>query len=170
MMELATNRLLLRLPRVSEKAALVEHLNDFDVVKWLSNIPLPYTESDAEEWIGIVNRTIKDDKPSLQPSVFMDNVLIGGVGLRHAENDRYELGYWLAKDYWGQGLALEAARELIRYGREHLTNLSIVAHCMTGNKASASVLKKLGFEVTSEVEIYSMAQARLVSGLRFSLP
>ena len=169
MIELATKRLLLRLPGTAEKAALVEHLNDFDVVKWLSNVPYPYEVSDAEEWIRIVNLTINDDKPSPQLSVFKDDALIGGIGLRHADNDVYELGYWLAKSYWGRGLALEAARKLIRYGQEHLTILNIVAHCMKGNEASASVLKKLAFKVAGELEIYSMSQERLVPSFKFSL-
>jgi len=169
MIELTTKRLLLRLPQAADKHTLVEHLNDFDVVKWLSNIPFPYTESDAAEWIELVRLNIRDEKPSLQLSIFMDKALIGGVGLRHVDDDLYELGYWLTKSHWGQGLATEAAWELIRYGRENLTHPRIMAHCMKGNGASQSVLKKLGFIVIDEVEIYSMPRKRLMPSLELSL-
>jgi RimJ/RimL family protein N-acetyltransferase len=169
MKELTTKRLLLRLPQAADKHTLVEHLSDFDVVKWLSNIPTPYTESDAVEWIELVSRNLRDEKPGLQPSIFMDEALIGGVGLRHVDDDVYELGYWLTKSHWGQGLATEAARELIRYGQEHLTHPRIIAHCMKGNAASQSVLKKLGFAVIDDVEIYSMPRQRLMPSLKLSL-
>ena len=69
----------------------------------------------------------------------------------------------------GQGLATEAARELISYGQEHLTHPRIIAHCMKGNAASQSVLKKLGFAVIDDVEIYSMPRQRLMPSLKLSL-
>lgn len=169
MIELTTKRLLLRPPGAADKHTLARHLNDFDVVKWLSNVPFPYSESDAAEWIELVDRNIRDEKPSLQLSIFMDNVLIGGVGLRHVDDSHYELGYWLTKSHWGQGLAVEAARELMRYGQEHLDDPHIIAHCMKGNSASESVLKKLGFEIIGEDEIYSMPRKRHMPSLKLSL-
>lgn len=169
MIELRTRRLLLRPPQAEDKHALVEHLNDFDVVKWLSNIPFPYTETDAAEWIELVSLNSRNGKPGLQLSIFMGEALIGGVGLRHVDDDVYELGYWLTKSQWGQGLATEAAGELIRYGQEHLTQPRIIAHCMKGNAASESVLKKLGFTIVGEVEIYSMPRKRLMPSLELSL-
>jgi len=169
MIELKTERVVLRLPNAGDKQALVEHLNDFEVVKWLSNVPCPYAVSDAEEWIELVNLRSDEDNASSQLSIFIEDALIGGVGLRHVENDYYELGYWLARDHWGQGLALEAARALIRYGQENLTNPKIIAHCMKGNAASERVLKKLGFEVIGEVEIYSLPRNLLMPSLKLSL-
>lgn len=169
MIELTTKRLVLRLPHRSDAHALVEHLNDFDIVKWLSNVPYPYTEAHAEEWIDLVKLNIMGEKPSFQLSIFLDDTLIGGVGLRHVENDVYELGYWLAKDHWGQGLALEAATELIRYGKEQFTDPHVIAHCMKGNAPSESVLRKLGFKVIDEAEIYSIPQNRLMPSLKLSL-
>lgn len=169
MIELTTKRLVLRHPRRGDAHALVDHLNDFDIVKWLSNVPYPYTETDAEDWIQLVNKTIDDKDPSFQFSIFMSNALIGGVGLKYADSACYELGYWLAKDYWGQGLALEAATQLIRYGKEQLTDPHIIAHCMKGNAQSESVLRKLGFKVVDEVEIYSIPQNRLMPCSKLSL-
>ena len=169
MIELTTKRLFLRHPRRGDAHSLIYHLNDFDIVKWLSNVPYPYTDTDAEEWIELVRHDIQDEKPNLQLCIFSGDRLIGGVGLRHVENDVYELGYWLAKDYWGQGLALEAASELIRYGKERLPNLRIIAHCMKGNAASERVLRKLGFKVIDEVEIYSKPRNRLMPSLKLSL-
>ena len=56
-----------------------------------------------------------------------------------------ELGYVLHRAYWGQGLAVEAAKEVIRIGFEVLAFNRIEARYMIENHASARVLEKLGF-------------------------
>lgn len=170
MIELRTRRLLLRLPRSGDSLALAELLNDYDVVKWLSNVPYPYTVSDAEQWVQIVNESFNEESPSIQVSIFMNDALIGGVGLRCTEDGLYELGYWLAQEYWGKGLALEAATELLRYGRESLTDLRIIAHCAKDNAASMSVLRKLGFEAIGEIDIYCAPRDASLPSFRLSLP
>lgn len=76
--------------------------------------------------------------------------LIGSIGFepdkRRPGIESRELGYSLAKDFWGKGLMTEAAREIIRYGFEEM-NLEIIAIC-TGpdNSRSARVIEKCGFK------------------------
>ena len=56
-----------------------------------------------------------------------------------------ELGYWIARPYWGQGLVPEAAEELLRYAFEELD--CRMAHCshFEWNGQSRRVIEKLGF-------------------------
>jgi len=162
MIELKTQRLVLKPPGREDKQALVEHLGDLEVVRWLSNVPHPYTLADAEDWIGIVAKSGTDEIPSFQLSVFMDDALIGGVGLRHLEDNVYELGYWLAREFWGKGIATEAVTALLRYAEQTLPDVKFVAHCMKGNLASSNVLDKLGFRVTGEAEIHSLSLGALM--------
>ena len=56
-----------------------------------------------------------------------------------------ELGYWVAKPYWGQGLVPEAGRELLRHAFEDLN--CVMAHCchFDFNAQSKRVIEKLGF-------------------------
>ena len=86
MIELTTESLVLKIPQAQDKWALVEHLNNYEVTKWLSNVPYPYSVSDAEDWIQRVNNTIDDERPSFQLSIFLSDALIGGVGLRNVES------------------------------------------------------------------------------------
>ncbi len=167
--ELTTNRLVLRVPKIPDKRALVEHLNDYEVAKWLTNVPFPYSEADAEDWIQRVNEAIHDEGASFQLSIFKHDALIGGIGLRHSGSGRYELGYWLARAHWGGGLVLEAATELLRYAQDKLNDIEVVAHCMKGNSASARVLQKLGFEVIAEKEVFSLSRNAPVAALKLRL-
>lgn len=78
-----------------------------------------------------------------------DNTFYGVISL---EEDRKrkgevfaELGYWIGKPYWGQGIVVEAANLLLRYGFEQL-HLSLISVChFTFNQQSKRVIEKLGF-------------------------
>ena len=157
MTELRTQRLVLKPPTAADKHAIVDCIGDFEVARWLSNVPHPYTLADAEEWIDIVAETASDEVAGFKLSIFMDDTLIGGVGLNHREGNVYELGYWLGKAYWGRGIATEAATGLLQHAKQVLPEAKFVAHCMKGNPASARVLEKLGFHVTGETEIQSLS-------------
>ena len=169
MTELRTQRLVLKPPTSDDKHALVEHLEDIEVVRWLSNVPYPYTLSDAEDWIGIVAASASNPEAGFKLSVFLDDALIGGVGLNHRESNVYELGYWLARKFWGRGIATEAATELLRYAEQALPDATFVAHCMKGNLASSNVLEKLGFRITGETGIRSAALGTEVPCFEYEL-
>jgi RimJ/RimL family protein N-acetyltransferase len=55
-----------------------------------------------------------------------------------------EIGWRLAADYWGQGLATEGARAIGRYGFEVLTLKEIVSFTVPANLRSRRVMEKLG--------------------------
>jgi len=54
------------------------------------------------------------------------------------------LAFYLARSYWGQGLATEAGWAFLRFGFEELALSRIVASVQVGNDASVRVLEKLG--------------------------
>jgi len=55
-----------------------------------------------------------------------------------------EIGWRLAVEYWGQGLATEGAREIVRYGFEELNLKELVSFTVPANAQSLSVMKNLG--------------------------
>ncbi len=57
------------------------------------------------------------------------------------------LGYYLARAYWGRGLATEAGRALVKYGFGTLGLHRIEAGVNAQNPASQRVLEKLGFKL-----------------------
>ncbi len=79
--------------------------------------------------------------------VFKDNGrLIGTCGLAetHRRDLRAELGYVLARPYWGHGLMTEATRTIIHFGFARLHFNRIEARCLMANAASARVMAKAG--------------------------
>ena len=60
-------------------------------------------------------------------------------------NDEVELGYWIGKPYWGQGLIPEASRALLQYAFESLGMRAVWCGYYEGNQKSKRVQEKLGF-------------------------
>jgi ribosomal-protein-alanine N-acetyltransferase len=74
-----------------------------------------------------------------------DDRLIGQCGLQYLPGTtEVEVYYALAKAYWGQGFAPEAAHATLRYGFETLNFDRIVAVFVPGNHASERVMIKIG--------------------------
>jgi RimJ/RimL family protein N-acetyltransferase len=68
-----------------------------------------------------------------------------------------EAGYILAKPFWGQGLATEAASALVSYGVSLVGREHVIAIAHEGNAASHRVLEKVGFERRREFVYREMA-------------
>ncbi|MDD2971535.1 MAG: GNAT family N-acetyltransferase [Lachnospiraceae bacterium] len=81
-----------------------------------------------------------------------DNRAIGSVGLLIGErsnmeipSDEAEIGYWIGKSFWGQGLIPEAVRVLMRYAFETLGMKKLWCGYFDGNVKSKRVQEKCGF-------------------------
>lgn len=72
------------------------------------------------------------------------------------ETDEVELGYTLAKAFWGQGIATEAARATTRFGFEHAGLARIMAVVVPENTASWRVLEHLGFVFEKKAFYYNL--------------
>ena len=62
------------------------------------------------------------------------------------EHRQAELGFWIGRDWWGQGYAREAARAVLRFGFETLELNRISAHHLVRNPASGRVLLAIGMQ------------------------
>jgi len=157
--EIKTKRLLIKKPQIRDKQKLISELNDKEISKWLENVPFPYLDKDADKWIDSLTTN------NLEFNIFLENNLIGGVGLK----EDYRLGYWLGKNYWGNGYATEASRELIEYAYKIIKIKKITARYMTENTSSAKVLEKLGFKEVGKDFLFFIASNEKVSHTKVEL-
>jgi len=76
----------------------------------------------------------------------------GCAGLRpyRIEDRIYELGFHLRPEFWGRGLAEEAARTLIEFAFKKLRAAALFAGHHQENPASKHILLKLGFRYTQD--------------------
>lgn len=77
---------------------------------------------------------------------------IGFCGLKYLEDHQeVDLGYRLMSNYWGKGLATEAAKACVDFGFNQLKLPKIIAMVLPDNKASIHVLQKLQFQLEKEI-------------------
>ncbi len=140
--ELETDRLLLRPFHFGDVDDVLAYASEPEY-GWYLTLPQPYTRDDAAKFVA---RQILDDW-STRPTfamVFEEHV-VGGIGLRiDGQRERAELGYALAKEHWGKGLTVEAARAVIAWGFERYGVNKIIATAALDNRQSWRVMEKLG--------------------------
>jgi RimJ/RimL family protein N-acetyltransferase len=66
-----------------------------------------------------------------------------GIGSLHGLAD-FEIGWWLAKRFWGRGLATEAARTALNDGFERACLVRVISLAQLSNVASIRVMEKIG--------------------------
>lgn len=149
---LATERFLLRPLRAADAAELHRLVNDWEVAKTLARVPFPYPRDLADEWIGsTTERIAQGEAYHLAIARREDDVLVGCVGLTlDAAARSAELGYWVGRRHWGQGIAPEAAGRLSRWALANLNIDRLTASALTDNARSAAVLTRIGFRETGE--------------------
>jgi RimJ/RimL family protein N-acetyltransferase len=146
-----TERLILRPLRFSDARRVTEQIADVDILRLLARAPWPYRLEDAEQWLDTLPRLDPDRNQPLAIE-HRDHGLIGGTGFHTEEGERLpELGYWLARAHWGQGLATEAAVAALSWARDHWGKRGVVSAHFVDNPASARVLVKAGFLYTGVV-------------------
>jgi ribosomal-protein-alanine N-acetyltransferase len=78
--------------------------------------------------------------------------------------EEVEVAYLLAKSYWRQGLASEAARALVRYGFEELRLPRVIALIEPGHAASIGTAMKAGLVFEREVEMDGVRSVMYAAG------
>ena len=144
-MILQTPRLLLRLWQESDAESLYEYAKDPEVGPPAGWPP----HAGAENSRQIIRDVLSAPETY---AVCLDGKAIGSVGLKlkgytdmTERDDECELGYWIGKPFWGQGLIPEACRELLRYAFEDLQMRAVWCGYYDGNEKSRRVQEKLGF-------------------------
>jgi len=141
-----TDRLLLRPGWAEDAPELARAIADEQIVRNLATAPWPYALKDAEAFLA-------SPRDPVMPSFLITERtagaprIVGSCGLGRRPSGAVEMGYWIARPYWGQGFATEAAHALIDIART-LKLPRLEASHFIDNPASGRVLEKLGFVPT----------------------
>ncbi len=144
--ELRTARLLLRAFRASDVDDSRAYRDDPELARFLPHIPQPFTREDAEAFV-LRNMT---EPWELQPTfaVVLHDRVIGTVNLEIAPDTRTAMiGYTIARQHWGRGLATEAATAAMQWALDEHDLVVIWASTDPENLRSRRVLEKLGMKL-----------------------
>ncbi len=143
---LETERLYLKKISPENAADMYEYSCDPDVVKYLT-WSCHSSEKETERYIKLLQKKYTQGVFNDWGLILKDGgKFIGTCGFTSfdLEKNTAEIGYVLAKPFWGMGLAAEAAARVMEFGFDSFGLSGFCAKCMEGNDASMRVMQKLG--------------------------
>ena len=154
-----------------DKPALVEYLNEREIYEQTLRIPFPYTEADADDFLGReVEATAEHGHPIHFAIREASGNLIGVCGFEGIiHGHRAEIGYWLAKPYWGCGIMTDVVRAACEFAFANWKLVRITAHVFLFNEASARVLEKNGFALEGVLRKHHQKDGKFVDAKLFAL-
>jgi RimJ/RimL family protein N-acetyltransferase len=145
-----TRRLALRAPGAQDISRLAALANDHDVARMTLRMPHPFGLADAEAFVLQVAA-----QDPIRARTFLieheDQGPIGVIGLFEDKDPAPEVGYWIARPFWGRGYATEALQGATVWASRAWKRRALMAGHFTDNPASGRVLEKAGFLYTGEV-------------------
>ena len=144
---LETKRLVLRHQVLQDLDALWALYCDPEIIRYIPDAPRSRAEAKEElEWH--MNGHPRFPELGLWATIHKETgKFIGRCGLLPWTIDgrhEVEVAYTIARDYWGQGLATEAAQAILNYGFEQLNLSRLVSLIDAENIASQRVAEKIG--------------------------
>ena len=147
-----TNRILLRPWREDDAEALFKYASDPDVGPRAGWPP----HKSVEESLEII-RTVFNTNTMWAVELKETSEPIGCVGYLPASasnlkinDDEAEVGYWIAKPYWGKGICTEAMRLVVDYCFNVKNFTTLWGDYFPENPASGKVMEKCGFKDTGK--------------------
>lgn len=165
-MEFVTERLILRRWTEADAEDLYRYASDPDIGPIAGWLP----HQNVEESRNTIETYFSARPETYAVCLKTDNRAVGAIELslkgntnKTDKDDECELGFWIGKPFWGQGLIPEAAREMLRYAFEDLGMTRVFCAYYDGNTKSKRVQEKLGFKhqwTTEGIELSRLNEVR----------
>jgi [ribosomal protein S5]-alanine N-acetyltransferase len=131
------------------------------------SFPHPYTADDARIWLA----KVAAQDPVTHFAIAGPEGFCGGIGvvLRDDPCTAHdgEIGFWLGRPYWNQGLGTAAVRGFTAWARAAFRLHRLSARVFATNAASARVLQKCGFRLEGTLRLAARKEDRYVDLLLF---
>ncbi|WP_411679439.1 GNAT family N-acetyltransferase [Clostridium thailandense] len=133
--------------RIKDAKDLAKILNNKKILDNLRDgLPYPYTVRDAENFISAM---LDADKNSTYAfAITINDKVIGSIGVFRKDNihsKTAEMGYYIAEEYWGQGIGTSAVKQVCKYIFGNTDIIRIFAEPFDYNLGSCRILEKSGF-------------------------
>ncbi|MGI4975759.1 MAG: GNAT family N-acetyltransferase [Janthinobacterium lividum] len=142
-----TARLLLRRWRPEDKGAFAALNEDTEVMRYM---PCSLTRGESDQWADNIEREFERDGFGLWALELPGEVpFIGFTGLNRVPFEAHftpaiEVGWRLARDFWGCGYATEAAQAAVQMGFQEFGLRQIIAETAEENLPSRRVMSRIG--------------------------
>lgn len=136
---------LLQFHHADELFALIDS-NRVHLRPWLPWVDATHTVEDSRSFIRTSLEIFINSRAPTLGILFQDQLAgVISFNMINSHNQVAEIGYWLARDFQGQGIMTQAAACLVNYGFAELKLHRIQIRAATENRPSRAVAERLGF-------------------------
>jgi RimJ/RimL family protein N-acetyltransferase len=159
-----------------DDATTIVNLMDYEIVKYLYEVPYPYKIDDALKFIKSsfdIFKLCKAITFGIEYNNTLESklLLVGTIGIKDIDyiNKKANIGYWIGKQYQGKGIATECIKLVVNYAFDILKLEEISAYVFPENNPSIRILEKNGFVKMYEVNEYHPLSNRYRKSLIYTL-
>jgi ribosomal-protein-alanine N-acetyltransferase len=127
----------IRLASIADNKKIADNLRD--------GFPFPYSVSDARAWLDII---LPENIPPRFFAITVNKELAGSIGIVTKSDiyrKNFEIGYFLAEEFWGKGIATKAIKAATSYAFKDFDIVRVYAEPFSDNIGSRRALEKAGF-------------------------
>jgi RimJ/RimL family protein N-acetyltransferase len=135
--------------REGDAGAVAEACRDADIVRWLDQVPQPYTRADARDYIAATAQNWRDGTAaSFAVTDAESGEVLGSISVHwvDAEQAVGEVGYWVTAHTRRRGVASRALRLVARWATHEGGVERLQLRADVRNTASRRVAEKAGFQ------------------------
>lgn len=166
--DLRTDEFALRPWREDDLDAVVAAVQDPEIPRW-TRVPEPYGRADGVAFLEAAANGWREGHSASFAIVDPQGLLLGSIGVRFHEETAASIGYWIARDARGRGIATEALRLVSGWvlGELAVERLELVTE--PSNVASQRVAEKAGFQREGLLRRYLEVKGTRRDSVMFSL-
>jgi RimJ/RimL family protein N-acetyltransferase len=139
---------------------LVDALQDPEIPRW-TNVPAPYRRGDALRFLG--GGAEERGERTLAIRDATDERLLGAIGLRiDPRHDVGDIGYWVASEARGRGVATRAIRLVSRWGLEELGLVRMQILAEPANTGWRRAAERAGYRAEGTLRAFHKLKGRSV--------
>jgi [ribosomal protein S5]-alanine N-acetyltransferase len=154
-------------PVPADAPAVAEHLQERQIYENTLRIPWPYGLADAQAWLADAEAgagahgVLAIREPGGR--------MIGATGFHEVvPAHRAEVGYWLARPFWGRGLMTRVVAAMVRRAWDELGLVRLQAEVFAHNRASMRVLEKNGFVREGVLRKHVLKDGRFIDAVLYA--
>lgn len=154
-----THEIRLRDVIVEDLPIFFEHQLDSDAVHMAAH-PARNQDAFQAHWMELLSK-----ESVIKKTILIDDDVVVGYIISFVYFGVREVGYWIGKEYWGQGIATQALLEFLDQVPLRPLHASAAKH----NRGSLRVLEKCGFRLVGEDKEFANINGNVVEGFVFEL-
>lgn len=126
-----------KLAAIANNRIIADNLRD--------GFPFPYSISDARAWLDLI---LPVNNPPRFFAILVNKEIAGSIGIVTKSDiyrKNFEIGYYLAEEFWGKGYATKAIKAATSYAFKDFDIVRVYAEPFSDNAGSRRALEKAGF-------------------------